>query len=90
MRVFSVFDGKAAIYSTPIFQHTDAMASRAFLDACSDKETPVGRHPEDYTLYYIGEWDEFLGKLTGGPPRAVVTGVGQVRVRDGSKMVEES
>lgn len=74
MRVYSIFDSKAAVYSRPFFEHTDSTAERMFADAVGDPETPIGRHPEDYTLHYVGEWDEFVAKLSGSEPRAISNG----------------
>lgn len=74
MRVYSIHDSKGAVYSRPFYEHTDATAERVFADACVDEETPIGRHPSDYTLNYVGEWDEFIGKLSGAEPRAICNG----------------
>lgn len=33
-------------------------AIRDFGDQCRDKNTVLGKHPEDYELYHHGEWDD--------------------------------
>ena len=34
------------------------MAVRTFADMANDSNHNIGKHPEDYTLYHIGEWDD--------------------------------
>jgi len=75
-KVFSVFDDKAKAYLPPFFLHTSGMAFRAFQDACRDEGHQFCKHPEDYVLFEIGEFDDVKGVLTGLTPHSVVvTGV---------------
>lgn len=64
-QVYSVRDLKGETFSLPIFAPTDAAAMRLFADACMDKETFIGRHPEDYALYRVGVWNADNGCLAG-------------------------
>jgi len=64
MRVFSVFDSKAEIYGMPFFMPNIQMAKRAFADYANDATTNVGKHPEDYTLFELGLFDDNNGRLT--------------------------
>lgn len=63
LKVFSVFDSKAAAYLPPFFQATAGMAARVFQDACHDEKHQFNRHAGDYTLFQIGEYDDETGKL---------------------------
>lgn len=65
---FSVFDDKAKVFSQPFFSNTKGSAVRAFADAVNGKESDFSRHPADYTLFLVGEWDDQTGELssTGG------------------------
>jgi len=51
---FTVYDEKAEVYATPFFTPAIGQASRMFADLANNKETAIGKHPEDYTLYHIG------------------------------------
>jgi len=61
--VYSVFDNKAAVYGTPFFMPNDAMAVRAFEGAVNKPGSLVFDHPEDFSLFRIGNFDDGLGVL---------------------------
>lgn len=65
MCLYSVYDSKAESYSQPFFAVNDAVARRMFEQACNDGETPVCAHPEDYTLFRVGDWSSEAGKVQG-------------------------
>ena len=56
-QLFAVYDSKAEIYEKPFHMQTVGQALRGFTDVINDKETPLGQHPEDYTLFHIGDYD---------------------------------
>lgn len=60
-QVFVVYDSKAEIYEKPFHMQTKGQAVRGFTDVINDKQTPLGQHPEDYTLFHIGEYDNLKG-----------------------------
>ncbi len=61
LKVFAIFDLKAACYTPPmVFPHS-SMAIRSFGDIVSQKDTPVGLHPEDYALHELGTFDNCSG-----------------------------
>jgi len=63
-KIYSVYDSKAETYTPPFFQHREAMAIRTFTDCCNDKGHTFGMHPEDYTLFELGEYDDNNGSIT--------------------------
>ena len=62
-KVFSIYDAAAAAYLPAFFLPTEGMAIRVFKDCCQDGAHAFGKHPEDYVLYIIGEWDDQNGVL---------------------------
>lgn len=63
-KVYAVQDAKAGMFNQPIFLLSDGEALRAFLDACQPgQESMLSKHPEDFNLYYIGEYDELEGSF---------------------------
>lgn len=77
MRIFTVFDTKAAIYGQPFYAVTDGIALRMFSDAVNNNspDNALNRYPEDFTLYYIGEFDDVTGSVTGNlTPMLVANG----------------
>lgn len=74
--VFSVFDSKLACFSRPWYELTDASAIRIFTDAVNDGSNPNNqwfRHPEDFSLYRLGSFDDELGKIESINPLSLVT-----------------
>lgn len=63
LKAFAVLDMAAGAYMAPFFLPTPGMAIRSFADACRDKESPFARHPEDFTLYEVGSFDQASGEL---------------------------
>lgn len=63
MRICSIFDGKAEAYTTPMFFQSTGQAVRSFADAVNDGKSDFSNHPEDYTLFLLGDWDQRSGKL---------------------------
>lgn len=57
-KVFTVYDSKAKAYMSPFFDQSHGAAIRAFSDAAKNPQSAIGRHPEDYTLFYLGEYDD--------------------------------
>lgn len=64
-KIFSIYDSKAEVFNTPIFLATEGQAIRIFDDMVNDedKNADIAKHPEDYTLFTIGEFDANNGKL---------------------------
>ena len=57
LKAFSIYDSKAESYNNPIFVPAMGQATRMFYDQVNDETSPFNKHPEDYTLFYIGEFD---------------------------------
>ena len=67
--MYTIYDVKADVYTTPFFLMNDEVAKRHVMSALQDPETTFFRHPADYTLYKVGEWDDQGAQLnpTNGP-----------------------
>lgn len=60
--LFAVYDEKAKAFTQPPFTAVaTGVAIRMFTDAVGDKNTELGRHPGDFTLYALGS----LSKVDG-------------------------
>lgn len=60
-KVFSVYDSKAEAYLPPFMMTTKGQAIRAFQDAITDGKSQFCKHPQDYTLFEIAEFDDSVG-----------------------------
>lgn len=58
MKMFTVFDSKAEAYLPPFYLSTRGQAIRAFSDSANDPGHAFNKHPSDYTLFMIGEFDD--------------------------------
>lgn len=64
LRVFTIYDKKAAAYLTPFFMRTNAEAIRAVQQTASSRESNFSKYPEDFQLVVIGEFDDLTGVVT--------------------------
>lgn len=60
-KVFCIYDDKAKAYLAPFFLPEMGMAIRAFGDCVNDPKHAFGMHPEDYTLFCAGTFDQASG-----------------------------
>lgn len=63
LRAYSIYDRKALQYHAPFFAVTNGAAVRSLADLANDVNTTVGRHPADFVLYCVGEYDDAKGQL---------------------------
>lgn len=72
--VFSVYDVKSGAYGNPLVIISKAAAIRSFSDSVNDPQSDFSKHPEDYSLNYIGEWDPLTGLVSSAKvPEVVIT-----------------
>lgn len=64
LKIFCVYDDKAKAYLPPFFLPEMGMATRAFGDCVNDPKHNFGMHPEDYTLFCAGEFDDRSGTFS--------------------------
>ncbi len=57
-KIFTVLDSKAMAYLPPFFLPNEAVAKRIFGDMVTDITHQFGKHPEDFSMYYLGEFDD--------------------------------
>lgn len=56
--LFAIFDSKAKAFLPPFMLPNSEMAVRAFSDCVNDPAHQFARHPADYTLFKVGEFDD--------------------------------
>ena len=61
MFLLSIYDSAAKFY-LPVFTVENlGQALREFSDACNNKESFLGKHPADYTLFCLGSFEQEKG-----------------------------
>jgi len=63
VNVYSIFDSKSRVFSRPYYCINGDVALRGFAQLANDKQTEIGAHPADFTLFCIGTFDDELGAL---------------------------
>lgn len=63
LRVYSIRDAKAEVFNTPFYQKTHGEAERNFRTLVNDGKSTVNQFPEDFDLYYLGQYDDNEGKF---------------------------
>ena len=76
--VYAVFDRASGVYDRPFVGQGDGAVMRSFGDIAVSADHPIGQHPEDYTLFRIGTYDDNSGELLGCPAEKVVGAVEMV------------
>jgi hypothetical protein len=74
LKIYSIFDSAASAYTQPFFMHNDALALRAFEDNVNAENNNIASHPDQFTLFCIGEYDDTSGAITSDVPRSLGNG----------------
>lgn len=72
MNIYTIFDTKAEIYNQPFYANNNNHAIRMVGDALGDPNHDFAKHPEDFLLFHIGEFDQDNGTLTADDVTFVV------------------
>lgn len=60
MKLFSVLDMKTGVYGVPVFDIRKESVIRSFADRVNmvEQNNMWNKHPEDFALYMVGEFDD--------------------------------
>lgn len=76
----AIHDAKAEAWMTPMFFQAAGQAVRSFADAVNDGKSEFSRHPEDFSLFEIGEFDLRTGIFVAeSAPVVLASGVNLVQ-----------
>lgn len=64
LKIYSIRDSKGEMYGPPFFQKTAGEAERSFRTLVNDEKSMTSKYPEDFDLYYLGDYDDQIGKIT--------------------------
>lgn len=68
--VLSIRDRAVNAFNRPFFSPTTQSGIRAFQDGIGSNES-IEKHPEDFDLYFIGEFDDEKGSILPVEPVCV-------------------
>ncbi len=63
VQCYAIFDTCSGIYEKPFFSTTDDLVKREFQDIATSGEHPIAKHPEHYSLWRLGNFDNNTGKI---------------------------
>lgn len=65
INIYAIFDEKAQAFGRPYFCNHNGEAIRAFQDAVCEQGSRLAKHPADYKLYCLGNYDDNSGAIKG-------------------------
>lgn len=74
INMYTVYDSAVKAFVQPFFQIADAAAIRLFMDQVNNPETNIAKHPEQYTLFKCGVYDDSSGMLIPETPVSLGNG----------------
>ncbi|AXL15295.1 nonstructural protein [Microviridae sp.] len=63
LKIFAVYDSKVEGFANPFYAVTRGQAVRMFQDSLDDERSPFSKHPEDYSLFFLGQFNDANGVL---------------------------
>lgn len=80
-KVLAVRDRAIDAFGQPFFTNSTGGAIRSFGDEINraDPNNQLNKHPEDFDLYLLGEWDDATGKFDTADASQVAIGKDLVR-----------
>lgn len=61
--IYMIWDSAAAYYIGPLVHRTDQEALREFESMANNADTKIGQHPEDFSFYKVGNFNDSNGEL---------------------------
>ncbi len=74
-QLYAIYDTAAGIYTRQVFAQADGVITREFSDLVTNAESPYGQHPEDYSIFRLGVFDDQTGKITDEKNECLGTGL---------------
>lgn len=65
LKMYTIRDAKIGAFRAPFFQNTHGEAERSFMTAVNDPQSQLHAYPEDFDLYYLGDYDDQSGTFQG-------------------------
>lgn len=73
VNIYSIYDSQLQSYAAPFFSPTNGSALRAFADHVNERGTAANKHPEDFTLWHLGSFNDQEGSISPTKPNRIGT-----------------
>lgn len=74
LELYSVHDSKVGAYMPVFSARSKGEALRSFQSACSDEKHQFNAHRGDYSLWFIGAFDDSTGDIESLKPLRIIGG----------------
>lgn len=76
LKIVCVRDRAADVFGTPFFMASHGQAIRSFADEINSQRenNTLNKHPQDFDLYALGEYDDQDGSFHTDTPRQIAIG----------------
>jgi len=74
-KIYVVHDAKAEAFLPPYLTNTDGQAVRLFSNCINESEHPFGKNPADYTLFWVGKFNDQDATITSEAPVSLGNGL---------------
>ena len=74
LKVYAIFDSASGVYDGPFKARGHGEIIRMFGDLAVSADHPIGNHPEHFSLYFIGYFDDNKAELEPCERQVLVTG----------------
>lgn len=71
--IYTIFDSKANAYIRPEYRRSDEEMFAAIYETAKNPESGFHKHPDDYTVYRLGTFDEENAVIEYTGPQAIGT-----------------
>lgn len=91
-RNYALYDATAKTFLRPVICTNDGDAIRLFTNWVNDekKETNISKYPEQFKMYYVGEWDDEKGVFdTADHPTEIIHGIQLIAKQDKRYTLED-
>lgn len=76
LKMFAPYDTKLQVWMSPMFFLHAGQAERTWMDICNSSDTLPSKHPSDFILFQVGEFDDETGRVDAVfPPVQLMTAV---------------
>nr|QJB20126.1 MAG: nonstructural protein [Microvirus sp.] len=76
LHICSIYDSASELFGRPFYVAAIGQATRSFQDEIKreDPQNELHKHPDDYTLFQLGEFNDNTGEFNTFPPKQILRG----------------
>lgn len=71
--IYSIYDVKAGAYVRPIYMRSDEEMMASVFETAKDQNSGFYKHPDDYTVFLLGTFDEENAEIDFHGPKSIST-----------------